>query len=88
MAATLNILDEEINLREETTVNNATVVRLFNTDDYDDTLIIKCDEEGYIIASVTLGAGEILNLVKKSTETFESMNKKVIVKAVKIALSA
>jgi hypothetical protein len=86
MAATLNILAEEISLSTANTVNSATLVRLFNTDDTTDTLITRKDSGGTTIASVTLGAGEILNLQKDATDTFESAES-VVVKAVKVGYS-
>lgn len=86
MAATLNILAEEISLSTANTVNSATLVRLFNTDDTTDTLITRKDSGGTTIASVTLGAGEILNLQKDASDTFESAES-VVVKAVKVGYS-
>jgi hypothetical protein len=86
MASTLNILAEEVNLSTANNISNATLVRLFNTDDTTDTLVTRKTSGGTTIASVTLGAGEILNLQKDSSDTFEIADD-VVVKAVKVGYS-
>lgn len=86
MASTLNILAEEVNLSTANNISNATLVRLFNTDDTTDTLVTRKASGGTTLASVTLGAGEILNLQKDSSDTFEIADD-VVVKAVKVGYS-
>lgn len=87
MAITLNILAEEQALTTSaSTVSSATVVRLFNTDDATDTLVTRKDSGGVTIASVTLGAGEIMNLQKDASDTLQIADS-IVVKAVKIGYS-
>lgn len=80
MAETVRLLNLQTNLSAATSVDNGTLIRVFNSAGANSVVTLRSGST--VLATTTIAAGEIIYIKKYAAETLQSVGTEVLVNSV------